>query len=418
MPDVIIGDRIVPTSNAFTIRNVSNLRCSWEISRIGLMSFDVPYADLPAAALPLKSQKRRSVRFTHPTAGGWGGIISNVGVRDGIATFDCESWAALLRGVVTSGLTATTISGGVQQAITSARALTGISWGNFYQPSTDEIDRYITAEVTPGAQFFSNGQDIYNAFLPAVMDRLYDEYGWRAGLRAMAWNIHPETRQFNLDMTYGRNLTSTVQLRDRVHNVSSGWSDDVDDIVNTVFLTAPYYYIWQKPIYGQHLVGNTPSKPAYCSANPSWSQTKCKKKKKTWIPAVPGNPGQWVQNATPSRYDPTQALAAATTIEVWNTASRDLNGPITAQMSLETAFESESAFRAFGQTLTAALSRDEQLVTIECADVGGVWTSFREGDIIAVDLSNSGRVGNMVVRTRALDTTRGTMTIAGEANLA
>ena len=64
------------------------------------------------------------------------------------------------------------------------------------------------------------------------------------------------------------------------------------------------------------------------------------------------------------------------------------------------------------------LARLERPVTIETADVDGVWRKFREGDIISIVLTNSGAYGRMVVRHRALDVGRGTMRVSGEAELA
>jgi hypothetical protein len=417
MSDVVIGDRL-SFNNQFLLRDVSNLRCSWEVSRIGLLSLDVPFADLPAAAVPAQSLERRWIMYQHPTAGPWGGVISSVGVRDGIVTLDCESWAAMLRGVVSDGITATQLSVGVQQAINNSAAVTGVTWGSFAWPSPNEPDRYQTAEISPGAGFFANGQDLYNQFLPAVMDRLYDEHGWKSSLRTMGWNIDPATRQFFLDMTYGRDLTTTVALQDRVHNLSSGWTDDVEDLANVAYVYAAYNYVWQKPNYGNPpLIGATNGVAAHCTKSKYKTETKCKKGKGKWIAAVPGNPGTWGQAPIVS-YTPTTVKADPTTIMAFNAESRNRYGPLTVFLSPDTVYDSKDAFEAAANQLVTSLSRNEQLVTIECADEGGVWAGFREGDIIRVELGNSGRYGNMVVRTRALDTTRGAMIVSGEANLA
>lgn len=414
MPDdVRISDRL-SDANAFLLRNVSNLRCSWEISRIGLLTFDVPVADLPAAALPVKRNLRKWIKYVHPTAGPWGGVVTSLAVRDGICTFDCESWAAMLRGVTTTGITQTAISTGLQQAIDNVKTVTGISWGSFQNPSPGEPDVYTTAEIIPGGTFFANGQDLYNAFLPSVMDRLYDEHGWKSNLRSMAWNIDPETRKFFLDMTYGRDLTQTVALRDRVHNLQSSWTDDVEDIANILLFSAAYNYIWQKPVYTWTVI--TPGVPG--TPGGECIEWKRKRGKDKCVAVAPPTPAvdavaDWVQTGT----TPAIATAPATTVAKRNETSIAEFGPITAVLAVPTVFDSEAALNQTAQTIVNVLGRNEQIVTIECADVGGIWASFREGDIIGVDLANSGRTGNMVVRTRALDTSRPVMIVSGEAML-
>lgn len=412
--DVTIGDR-VSFANQFLLRNVSNLRCSWEVSRIGLLSCDVPLADMPTAALPAQSLERKWITYQHPTAGAWGGVISSVSVRDGIVTLDCESWAAMLRGVVTWGITAAGMSGGLQQAINNLASYTGVTWGSFAWPSADEPDRYSAAEVMPGGSFFVNGQDLYNAFLPAVMDRLYDEHAWKASLRGLAWNIDPATRKFFLDMTYGRNLTQTVSLRDRVHNTASGWSDDVEDVVNNLLLTGTYGYT------SHEITSFTDAQwivtvPAYAGGNCiEWGKKKKGKPKPciAWDSPI-AEQGYWTN---PQPIYSNVPRTATTTVQALNQASINRFGLLTTITSRASQFASLAEMKQWAQLIVAALSRNEQLVTIECADVGGVWAQFREGDIIGVDLGNSGRTGNMVARTRALDTTRGVMFVSGEAEL-
>lgn len=411
--DIIVGDRL-SFANQFRIPSVSNLRCSWEISRIGLLSCDVPLADLPAQAIPPQNLMRRWVKYEHPTAGAWGGVISSVTCRDGIVTLDCESWAAMLRGAITANITQAGISGGLQEAINNASSQTGITWGSFAFPSANEPDRYGAAEVTPGGDFFVNGQDLYNAFLPSVMDRLYDEHGWKSSLRTIAWNIDPATRQFFLDMTYGRNLTTTVALRDRLHNTSSSWSDDVDDIANQVLLTGTYGYIsyeqtgWTESQW----VVTQPAQDAQCI---KWKTKNNGQKKCVQYSDPSPEQGYWT---APQPIMGNVPREAATTRTVKNQASIDRYGLLSQIIAAPTKFASLGDMDQYATLLVTALSRNEQLVTAECVDEGGVWASFREGDIIGADLSNSARSGNMVVRTRALDTTRGVMIVSGEAELA
>lgn len=382
--DLIIGNRIT-FKDPVRIRAVSNLRCSWEISKLGMLTCDVPMADLPPSLLPEESMLRKWVKFEHPTAGLWGGLVQSVTNRNGIITLDCESWAAMLKGVLSIDI------GGMKGAVTGLRAAietaatkTGIKWGTIAEPSPTEPDRYTIAYVVVDADFFYDGQDLYDELIPAVMDEMYLKNAWRSSLRSLAWNIDPETRAFNIDYTYGRDLTKTVQLKDRVHNLDSGWTDDVDDITNSV-------------IYTGNIGTEDKSKPLY--GDPE-------KQKDGTV-----KPGPIIGYAT---------ISTPTTIKVINSASIAQYGLREAvyEETTNVVFADDATMRTRAQQLTATLSRNEQLVTVECADVGGIWSQFREGDIIGVDLSNSGRTGNMVARARAYDSTRDTMIVSGEANLA
>lgn len=413
MPDVKIGDRIT-FANSFILKDVSNLRCSWEISRIGLMSFDVPLADLPPAAAFPQLLLRKWIEYKHPTAGTWGGVIQNISVADGIVTIDSESWATMMRGVYTSGITASTISAGLQQAISSVSALTGITYGSFANPGQSDPDYYITAEVSPGTEFFQNGQDLFDSFLQAAMDQLMNDSGWRSSLRTVAWNIDPDTRVFSLDMNYGRILTNTVALWDGLHTVSSRWSDNLEDIANRVWLTASYNRIWNKPIQHDPVwTVLTNDVPAYCTKAAS-TPGKCKKKKGQWIPAVAGT-GRW--DPVPDTYEPTTVKEGPTTVQGYDTDSVNRYGPINVSISQDKVYATADEFQAGAHVLAKALARNEQLITLDTVDEDGIWSLFREGDVIRVEMTNTGRRGNMMVRTRALDTTRETLVIAGEANL-
>jgi hypothetical protein len=249
MPDdLIVGDRISFGSQV-RIPNVSNLRCSWEISRIGLLSCDIPERDLLAlfASQPVsswwrgKSPKhllRKWVKWTHPTAGTWGGVITSVSGENGIISIDAQSWAAMFQDVLIWGLKPAGILANLQAAIVAAEKHTGIKWGGVagLEGSPDD---YTFADFQADAAFFADGQKLHD-FLEAVMQRLYAQYGWASGLRRLDWHIDPDTRVFRIDPTYGRNLIQTVAIRDRVHVVSSAWTDDAEDVFNYVHLWASY----------------------------------------------------------------------------------------------------------------------------------------------------------------------------------
>ena len=98
--DVVIADRL-SGYNPVRITGASNLTVSWELSRAGMLAFDIPTVDLLKLGLHPRRLLSRWVYYEHPTAGPWGGQVTNVGGSDGLISIGCESWAAALRGVAT-----------------------------------------------------------------------------------------------------------------------------------------------------------------------------------------------------------------------------------------------------------------------------------------------------------------------------
>ncbi len=182
------------------------------------------------------------------------------------------------------------------------------------------------------------------------------------------------TRRFSFDATYGSDLTRTVALMDGRHNISSEFSDDLEDIVNRVFMTGVVNYQYSESIPYRNNRGQLQYQQVLHSG--------------------------------------TQTHHAVAT----NETSRARYG--LKSLKLQEDYASATAIDAAALQRVKWLARTERPVSIECADVDFVWRRFREGDIIAIVLGNSGAYGRMVVRQRALDVGRGTMRISGEAELA
>jgi hypothetical protein len=402
MPDdLIVGDR-VSFNNQFRIPNVSNLRCSWEISRIGLLSADIPERDLLQVLPPGKKTKdllRQWVKYTHPTAGTWGGVINSVSVEDGIASIDAESWVAMLRGKLTYGMGAGTLISGLKAMIDRYTGATGITWGGAIVTSDGAPDDYTFKDLSKPSDFFTNGQDICDAFLPAVMEAWYQQYAWAASLRTLAYHVDPETRVFTVDPTYGRDLTQTVALRDGVHILNSGWTDDIEDIFNHVWYTASYNTIivdYASPIYGEAPCTH------YKMIGPAGHKHR-------------GPCDRW--GPQPIKGYATYPAVLSGTAEVGNDASQAKYGARSVIISSSVVFNNLNEVFAQAHLICDALSREEQIVSLEIADVDGIFARFREGDALGVALTTSGRTGNMLARARAYDGARGTLLVSGEAQL-
>lgn len=392
MPDdVQVMDRI-SQANSFFVRNVSGLRCSWEISRIGLLSFDIPLADLPAQAVPPERLVRKWVKYVHPTAGPWGGVIQSINVQNGIVSIDAESWGAMLRGVLTRSVTKTDIFGAVAEVINGVSGLTGITFGSFSTTEAGQADNYPVTNPNQEADFYVNGQDIYESFLPEVLDVLYRESGWRASLRGLGWTIDPDTRVMNVDFTIGRNLVQTVTLQDRRDSIDSGWTDDAEDLYNHVTVKAGFNDTRQEP----NMV--------------PWCYKYAKNKPRTWNNCTKKGTKQQGFNSIPFQNEGTATF--------FNTPSINEFGRRELYIEEDRVFGSRNIFEQYASDLATRLSRNEQMVTVEIADEGGLFSQFREGDVVFGILSNNSWQGRMVCRNRAYDSSRGTMTVSGEGERA
>lgn len=410
MPDdVIIGDRI-SFANQINLRNVSNLRCSWEISRIGLMSFDVPLRDLPTALRPVHRHIGKWITYKHPDAGPWGGRIASISIRNSIVTFDCESWASCLRAVLTIGVSNLEAIAALGQAIAMVQPLTGIAYGGTTLPNAAETADYYTAGgFTITADVIGNGQDIYDTFIQNIMSVLLQQWAWAASLRGLAWNITAgeditrPTPVFAMDFTYGNNLSTTVHIQDGLHCVDSGWTDDLDDVYNWVNFTALYNSPYDETIAGPVITWH--------------EQGDCLRKNKKKTKCIE------FQDIVRTKPGPTSTVPhdnyIPRTVDSQNEDSVTAYGRRAIVISRSQQYPNSTALDNAARAMAADLSRNEQLILIELNNepAGAMWRSFREGDIVDVQLGNNERNGNMLIRSRAYDSTRGTMLISGEANL-
>lgn len=370
LSDIIIADRLTD-ANQRRIRGTSNLQVSWELSAAGMLTCDVTLRDLKKAGLSPSGLLGKWIHYEHPTAGHWGGIVTNVNPGDGIVGIGAESWAAAWRGMLTlkHGYPEGYFGSAVHLQVDALRADSGISLGGI------DVTNIGGGEAVVGSEFFEGGQDMYDAFLPMVLSHWRDMNAWKIGLQTVGWNVDPVLRQFVFDATYGRDLSATVSIRDGRHSVSSEWSDDVTDVINDVEITAEVNTTY------------TTSVPSQLSSGVMTQQTV------------------------------TQSVLKEATARADNVASIARYGKRQLRMDHEAVFPSIAALNTAALNMVNGFSQNQQLVSIQSADVDLVWRNFREGDVVYAWLANNDAAGPMLVRHRALDVGRGVMTVSGEADL-
>lgn len=366
LSDIVIADRL-SDANQRRIKGTSNLQVSWELSYAGQLSCELPLLDLRQHGYQPLDLLAKWIHYVHPTAGPWGGVITNVSGSNGIIAINAESWAAELKGVPTtrSATNSFNLVAELRRQLGLVRGDTGIGLGTFDLGGVD-----LSISDWP----ITDGDDIYDSFLPSVMSRWEQaQAGKWFILQPYGWSVHPVLREFKFDSTYGADMSRDVVLADGRHNTASEFSDDLADIVNRVFMTGVTNYEYTSSVPYRNERGQIRYQ-------------------------------QIVHSGTMTRH------AVAT-----NETSRARYG--LRSLTFQEDHASASAVDAMALQRVRWLSRLERPVSLECADVDRVWSRFREGDVISIVLGNSGVRGVMVVRHRALDVARGTMRISGEAEL-
>jgi hypothetical protein len=366
--DVIIADPLTD-ANQILLRNVRSLRASWELSRAGMLSCQAQLTDLRDQDIWLDPRVLvgRWIHYTHPTAGDWGGIITAIDVDIGTVTINAESWASALRGAITTGLAPFDAASTLDYEIDINSAATGVIRGATASQSS----------LTTPPEFWAAGQSVYDDILPSLLEQTWalvvDNGDIETGggqyipLQLAGWNIDPVTRDFTFLQNYGT-VHWEPMLTDGRHNTDSGWTDDITDIINWVRVEAKVNIDFKK---------GTEQPP----------------------PGIYGN-----------------TIAQATVIGI-NPVSIARYGVQPTSVSDDTVYPSLAALQEVATRRAMAWSRNRQRVTIECVDIDDVWSRFREGDMIYVQLGLSNAKGFMVARQRALNVDRGTMTVSGEAEL-
>lgn len=227
MSDIIIADRLTD-ANQRLIPNVSDLKASWAINEPGQLSFAIPLRDLQATGVDHRTLLGKWLHYTHPTAGPWGGLVTNLGGTDGILTINAQSWLAALRGwlwdeaVAGSGNMATMLT----RMLTALQGKTGISTSTTFD--------LLSIQQPEG----TISGDILDSVLPAALEASLKAAG-SASLLTLGYTVDPVTRVFSFK-TLGTDKRATVDVNDGDENLTSNMALDRDSYGNTVRLTARY----------------------------------------------------------------------------------------------------------------------------------------------------------------------------------
>lgn len=361
--DVVVSDRL-SDANQVRFRGTTGLNVSWSLSRAGGMTFEVPYYDLARYGFvnPL-DLRGKWIRYEHPTAGKWGGVVMNVAPSNRVVVIGAESWEIALQGVATRG------GGGpkfglitmLMQQVDQVSSLTGIRRGT--------MDLGGQGEVWVLDSPVASGVDLYDTFIPSVLDRWVADRIKTPRLQAAGWGVDPETRRLSFDSTYGVDRSASVSLMAGRHVVGTDLSADLGNVVNTVFITGKVNYTWTEG-------GGRGGK----------GKRRTKRVTRTGV-------------------------KMESVIGV-NVASRNRFGEKAVVFRQD--FPSSSKMQAEANSRARSLTLDTINASVQTADVNGLWALIREGDIIHARLAGDGVSGKMVVRERHLDVGAGIMTYAGE----
>jgi hypothetical protein len=363
LSDVVVSDRL-SDANQVRFLGTSNLSVSWELSRAGQLAFDIPRRDLAAYGFsnPLDLMSKW-IRYEHPSAGPWGGIITNVAPANGVVSIGAESWAAALRGVGTRGGGGALFGlvGMLMQQIDRTASITGVTRG-----SIDVGGRDVLVEDDP----VQSGQDIYESYLPSVLERWIEDRITTPRLQAAGWNVDPVTRRLSFDGTYGTDRSTSISIRSGRQVTSADLSDDATDIVNTVIINGKVNYTWTETVKSRGKRGKRRTRRI--------THTGVKNESVVGVDAA--SVARHGEKAVVFRED----------------------APSTASM------------QARANSRARTLTLDTVNASIATADIDDLWMTLREGDLVHADLANEGVAGKMVIRIRALDVGSGVMTYAGE----
>ncbi len=191
------GDpRLVPCDGA---------SASWEVSAAGVFSAFVSLADLPVGIAPT-NLRGRWLRWEHPTAGAWGGIVTSVS-RDGSAVeIGATGFADLTRGRV------------VRRSISMQAASPGSTFRRLLSEMAREEPSWLTLvradeDGAPVAISLAAGEPFDD-----VIAQIADQSGTE-------WRVDAD-RNVEYAQEVGRDLTSSVCLYEGVQVAEHRWVDD------------------------------------------------------------------------------------------------------------------------------------------------------------------------------------------------
>lgn len=348
-----------------TINDISFLQMNWEINRAGMLSASMPVYAMQAALTTIRQLQGSSLtttlagmelKYVDESAGSWGGLVTQVSVRDGIATISGMSYEIVLRkkiievdtqggadnrkhpGAVLSDLIAT-YNGGT--GMDAPRVLLIVPPGSANDPT---FERSGSDDVR-----INTKADAYDEIIP----QLTEDIGYE-------WQVDA-TRKVSFRKQLGTDKSSSVVLTEGVHIASAQWQDDFLTVTNSL-----------RGFYTAAINVGTKKKP-------KWTE-------------------QIASVGYPDPDSPTDSIKQFGILR----ERRDYPD-IATESSMRKQLKLEVAVT---QSMTPS-------ITVEVVNVANVWSQFRQGDIVRLELGHSAYSGKFRVMVRSLDVGRGVMVCSG-----
>ena len=362
MPDLKI--RPYSATVWYTIPNVPSLTCNWEINRAGMLYATFPAMEISKVLASIQADSRYSrvntlagmtVLYEDQAAGNWGGIVMQVGASDGMAQISAMSYEILLRKTLVSIDTSGTAYGGSDNRGHPGKVLRKVIGQYNGTEGGTEIPRL---QLIVGSPFTDSGTtdvQIKSNDVDAYNDiipQITEDIGWE-------WNVDA-SRTVTYDKQLGsvKNVVLAGSKDQYVTNVSAAsWQDDFYSVTNS--------------LRSRIIVSKTTGKG---------------KKQKTI---------RYPEKST--KTDSASALLYGILREFRDYPNIDSMNSLNKQLNLE----------------IETLKDLRPLITVEVPNVDNVWSKFRHGDTVNLQLGSTGYSGTFRVMVRSLDTVRGVMVCSG-----
>lgn len=329
---------------------VADLQCSWEVSRAGSLGCRIPVADLVKAGWT-QPALGAWVRYDHPTAGAWGGVVTNATYADGILEIGAQSFHILTRKrlVKTGELDDAPVSGTPGNLYKKLFALADTGY--------DGVDRIalgrgtVNTSAGPQLELSFVDDDFYETVIPAITTDV------AAGPQG-TWEWHVDAdRQIDFGPSRPATVGQTRRMREGIEIASARWSADLWPVANVIVA----YGIIKR--YDKKRDKEVRFREQAIAVNPE----------------------------SIARY-----------------------GALIETRSYPQTFASVGALQNAARAAVGIAANPPAAAELTLVDHNDAFAAFREGDWIGVDLPLSGLTGQVRVMIRALDVSAGTMIVTGE----
>lgn len=348
-----------------TISSISSLQMNWEINRAGMLNVTMPIPAMRDALAAIKQLPGSAntttlagmeIKHEDESAGSWGGLITQVSVSDGVATISAMTYEIVLRKKIIDIDTA----GNADNRKHPGKVLADLisQYNNASGSEAPKIKLIVPTANSNDPTFDLSGNDDVRVNAKAdaydeIIPQLTEDIGYE-------WQVDAN-RKVSFGKRLGSDLSSSVVLTEGVHITSAQWADDFLAVTNSL--------------------------RGYCTVTTNAGS----KKKPKWTETIAS--AGW-----PKPDNPTDSVMQFGILR----ERRDYPN-IDSQTSLEKQLKLEVA-------VTQAMIPS---ITVEVVNVGNIWSRFRQGDIVRLELGFSDYKGNFRIMVRSYDVGRGIMVCSG-----